>query len=398
VEDLDQTRFEDAMNVLVTRHSALRTIIQPSGKQQIEPIEHYRPFQLLVHENDVKGDASVLFTGTMSGSCMNRKSIDKVLGYPHPAGKEFYVFATHDGSDTKMVGTYYETWDVSAATLTSDHYRIAKGLIDLESAGAVIEAFESASKEGEGQQHTITNVSRVLWRQVDEVRQELLAHFGYSMPLWKVEALRLGDSRMRLFFLFDLLVADARALTVLTEELWHLYQGNSAADLPNSNLSMPLYVHLHSQRRADPDQKGREEAFWAKLCDQESGDGGLHPHPQLPLAPDQEHGHISRISSSMSAEKWQRLCTACRSEGITPSSLLFAIYTAVLATWSVPTFRSTNTHTQTYTSANAVRAHTHTLTYLYEDIYIHAHPHTPIRAHTQVKQQEIHDECGALFA
>ena len=93
------------MNVLMTRHSALRTIILPSGKQQIEPIEHFRPFQLLVHDNDVKGDASVLFSGTMSGSCVNRKSIDKVLGYPHPAKEDLYVFATHDGSDTKLVGT-----------------------------------------------------------------------------------------------------------------------------------------------------------------------------------------------------------------------------------------------------------------------------------------------------
>lgn len=338
MEDLSQTQFEDAMNVLVTRHSALRTIIRDDGEQMIEPIDHC-PFKLLVHDNDVQGDASALFSGTMSGPCVNRKSIDNVLGYPHPT-QELYVFAAHEGGDTKMVGTCYNTLNVSAATLTSDHYRIAKGLIDLQSAEAVISAFDSASKEGMGQEHTITNVSRVLWRQVDEVRQELLAHFGYSKPLWKIQALSLGDSRTRLFFLFDLFVADARALTVFTQELWHLYQGGSAADLPSSTLSMPLYVHLNSQRRADPDQKGREEAFWAKLCDQEPGDGGLHPHPQLPLAPDQEHGHISRISSSISAEKWQRLCAVCRSEGISQSSFLFAIYTAVLGTWFVPTFRS----------------------------------------------------------
>ena len=70
-----------------------------------------------MHDNDVKGDASVLFSGTMSGSCVTRKSIDKVLGYPHPAKEDLYVFATHDGSDTKLVGTYYNTWDISAATL-----------------------------------------------------------------------------------------------------------------------------------------------------------------------------------------------------------------------------------------------------------------------------------------
>jgi len=397
VEDLNQTQFEDAMNVLMTRHSALRTIILPSGKQQIEPIEHFRPFQLLVHDNDVKGDASVLFSGTMSGSCVNRKSIDKVLGYPHPAKEDLYVFATHDGSDTKLVGTYYNTWDISAATLTSDHYRIAKGLIDLESAGAVIAAFESASREGEGQRHTIANVSRVLWRQVDEVRQELLAHFGYSMPLWKVEALRFGDSRMRLFFLFDLLVADARALTVLTEELWHLYQGGTVAELPNSTLSMPLYVHLNSQRRADPDQKGREEAFWAKLCDQEPGEGGLHQHPQLPLAPDQENGHISRISSSMSAEKWQRLCTACRAEGISQSSLLFAIYTAVLGTWCVPTVRSQCEHTHSHTRLH-VHARAHTQTHICTNAYAYTRTHTHPYMHIHRSSSKQFTMNVALFS
>ena len=67
MEDLSQTQFEDAMNVLVTRHSALRTIIRDDGEQMIEPIDHC-PFKLLVHDNDVKGDASALFSGTMSSA------------------------------------------------------------------------------------------------------------------------------------------------------------------------------------------------------------------------------------------------------------------------------------------------------------------------------------------
>ena len=80
--------------------------------------------------------------------------------------------------------------------------------------------------------------------------------------------------------------------------------------------------------------KQKEENFWAKLCDQEPEDGGLHPHPQLPMAVDTEHGDLSRLSSSIGANKWQRITQLCRVEGVTTSSLLFACYCSILATWS----------------------------------------------------------------
>jgi amino acid adenylation domain-containing protein len=224
VPELDEARFEAAVNALVIRHGALRTFALPSGKQQIELPQQIGPFELVIHSTAETDEA------------------------------------------------------------------------------------------------------------IEERRQHLLSNFGLSQDRFQIEALRQGGA-VRIFFIFDLLVADARALTVLMDELWALYS-DAEAKLPDMALTMPRYVASVQRRLLDPVQKQREERFWAKLCDQEPEDGGLHPHPQLPLAADPEHGDISRLSSSINADKWGRIVKLCRAEGLTESSLLFACYSSILATWS----------------------------------------------------------------
>ena len=169
---------------------------------------------------------------------------------------------------------------------------------------------------------------------VEERRQVMLSNFELSQHSFQIEALRLGEGgAFRIFFLFDLLVADARALIVLVDELWALYS-DAELKLPDVALTMPRYVMSVQQRQHDAVQRLREETFWAKLCDREPEDGGLHLHPQLPLAADPEHGYLSRLSSSIDADKWQRIVKLCRAEGFTESTLLFACYSSILATWS----------------------------------------------------------------
>lgn len=226
VPELDEARFEAAVNALMIRHGALRTFALPSGKQQVEPPQSVGKFELVIHS-----------------------------------------------------------------------------------------AFETDEA-------------------VEERRQALLSNFELSQRSFQIEAQQLGaGGAVRIFFLFDLLVADARALTVLMDELWALYS-DAEAKLPGIVLTMPQYVALVQRRQRDALQKQKEEHFWARLCDREPEDGGLHPHPQLPLAPDPGHGDISRLSSAVDPEKWQRIVKLCRAEGLTESSLLFACYSSILATWS----------------------------------------------------------------
>ena len=168
-----------------------------------------------------------------------------------------------------------------------------------------------------------------------ELRNVLLSHVGLGQRPFQIEALRQPGGHTRIFFIFDLMVVDARSLTVLMDDLWQLYR-HGETQLPNFALSLPQYVALDTQRRKDVDQRRREDEFWGALCDQDPENGGLYPHPQLPLAVDQDssHGHISRLSSSLDPDKWKRICKLCSDEGLTESSLVFACYTSVLASWS----------------------------------------------------------------
>ena len=140
-------------------------------------------------------------------------------------------------------------------------------------------------------------------------RHEILEAFEHPnrASIFHIEALRYGaDHEFRIFFLFDLIVADARALTILMNELWALYS-NATVELPKLELTMPRYVALVQQRQNSAVQKAKEEQFWAKLCDQEPEDGGLYPYPQLPLAADPQHGEIQRYRHPLTRQNGSAL-------------------------------------------------------------------------------------------
>ena len=167
------------------------------------------------------------------------------------------------------------------------------------------------------------------------VREDMIASFGHSYPLWKIQAVREPSGGWRLLFLFDLLVADAQALCVLTEELHALYE-NPDANLAPLSLTLPVYVARVARRNAAADdQRRREEVFWRK-ADVPPEEGGMPPCPQLPMVRGSRPGlgAISRISGGLSAPQWQALRRAAAGRSLTPTSLLFAAYAHVLAGWS----------------------------------------------------------------
>ena len=169
---------------------------------------------------------------------------------------------------------------------------------------------------------------------IEKCRQTFVTRFQLSQRSFQITALRFGAfGTFRIFFLFDLLVVDARALTVLMDELWALYNCVEKR-LPSLTLTVPKYVALVRQRQNDAVQKQEEKHFWAKLCDREPEDGGFPRIRSCRLAANPEYSTLSRLSSSLQANKWRRVTSLCRAEGITESMLLFACYTSILATWS----------------------------------------------------------------
>merc|ERR1719163_2462278 len=235
LHELDAPRFEAAVDALVARHGALRTVVLPSGLQRIEAAAP-APFRLLQH------------------AC-------------------------------------------GAASASEAHSRL------------------------------------------QAVREDMIASFGASYPLWKVQAVQEPSGGWRLLFVFDLLIADAQALCVLTEELHALYERGADARLPSISLTLPVYVDRVARRRAAAhEQRRREENFWSK-ADAPPEEGGMPPCPQLPMLQGGRHSvemgaSISRISGGLPAPQWQALRRTAAFKGLTPTSVLFAAYVHVLAGWS----------------------------------------------------------------
>ena len=135
-----------------------------------------------------------------------------------------------------------------------------------------------------------------------------------------------------LSFVFDLIVADAQSLNILTSELSTLYRGE---ELP---AAVPLAYRefvLSKLQQRDEAALQRERAYWVPRTTDVAEDGGLPACPQLPQAQTTADGHtVLRQSSALPVELWRRLQARCSHECVRPNSLLFTIYSEILATWS----------------------------------------------------------------
>eukprot|EP00931_Biecheleriopsis_adriatica_P091215 TRINITY_DN6510_c0_g1_i2.p1 TRINITY_DN6510_c0_g1~~TRINITY_DN6510_c0_g1_i2.p1 ORF type:complete len:249 (-),score=34.53 TRINITY_DN6510_c0_g1_i2:311-1057(-) len=101
-----------------------------------------------------------IFKASMNGKYCMGKAFDNIVGIPY--GDDTLIFSCHDGSGyTKMIGVHMSTYDPNRRSMKADHHRIATGVINLANAAAVTAAFETARKNGEGQQHTAYNVAIV---------------------------------------------------------------------------------------------------------------------------------------------------------------------------------------------------------------------------------------------
>ncbi|MFN8500614.1 amino acid adenylation domain-containing protein [Kouleothrix sp.] len=158
-------------------------------------------------------------------------------------------------------------------------------------------------------------------------------------PLFQLTASLLPRHRTRLHISIDLLIADAWSLQILRRELGQLYREPNA-QLPALELGFRDYV-LASQ--PDPSSAATAAAwdYWhARLAT-------LPPPPQLPLAADPASvraPHFQRTSATLPPATWRALSQRAAACGLTPSSLLLAVFAEALARWAAsPQFTLTLT-------------------------------------------------------
>ena len=160
-------------------------------------------------------DSKPTYMGSMRGVYVNKQSFQGVRGVAHPKEDGVVIFAVDDGSGgTKLVGANTNTLGSSVppatkeaasrgeSTMSGDHHRIAKGLIDLKNDAAVIAAYDSAEiGPFQGQQHTISNVRKVdgPWKPLELPRlarnvESLTALGNDSVGLFEIQGLIQSDS------------------------------------------------------------------------------------------------------------------------------------------------------------------------------------------------------------
>ncbi|MFH9817795.1 amino acid adenylation domain-containing protein [Streptomyces sp. NPDC017230] len=176
-------------------------------------------------------------------------------------------------------------------------------------------------------------------------------------PLFALEAVRYhadegadekgGEVRTRIGIGLDYLVLDALSITTLYAELNALYT-DPEHEPPPVDVSFRDYL---TRLPADPEPTARARAHWqARLSE-------LPPPPALPFARDPatlDSPVFTRRRLSLPAEDWGTVKRDAARHGLTPSTVLLALYAEVLAAWS-----GTDALTVTLTLFNRRDVHPH---------------------------------------
>jgi amino acid adenylation domain-containing protein/non-ribosomal peptide synthase protein (TIGR01720 family) len=175
-------------------------------------------------------------------------------------------------------------------------------------------------------------------RRLTEIRDRMShqVHEAGRWPLFEVAATRLEGRRTRLHVSLDLLIADGASIGILFREWRELYDDPDAPLLP-LDLSFRDYV-LAAARLKDGPRYAADREYWLSRITE------LPAAPELPLTAasdrndrDDQSDHRDRFvrrQHAFAPETWARLRHRAASAGLTPSALLCAAYTDVLAAWS----------------------------------------------------------------
>lgn len=167
-----------------------------------------------------------------------------------------------------------------------------------------------------------------------DATRERMAHQVYDVESWPLFELHVTrhDGGARLHFSIDLLIADARSITTLIDELVSLYLAPEE-DLGPLNVTFRDYV-LALRAIQEPDHPWaervtRDRGYWQERLDDLPG------APEVPLTPPRQsppsfHRHVLRLN----AGRWRALKAFAASAGASPTGLLLAVYGATLARWA----------------------------------------------------------------
>lgn len=159
--------------------------------------------------------------------------------------------------------------------------------------------------------------------------REAMSHHVFDPAQWPMFDIRLTRlaGRTTLHMGIDLLIADAASILLLYREWKHFYD-RPYDELPPVRRRFANFV-LDGAPSAQ--EAAAAEAYWSPRLAELPGPPQL-PHAVAPAsigAP-----RFVRRSSRVSAGEWASLADRAREAGMTPSTLLLAVYADILAAWS----------------------------------------------------------------
>lgn len=147
-------------------------------------------------------------------------------------------------------------------------------------------------------------------------------------PLFEVQCSVLPQNKVRIHFSLDLIICDVASLRIIMKE-WALLYSNMDQELPAIDLKFRDYV-LAEKKIKECNVYKTSEAYW---------DGRIKTlpgRPELPL----KNGTLTdsprykRLSYTIETELWERLKEVAGKKKISPSMVLLAGFSEILAGWS----------------------------------------------------------------
>lgn len=174
---------------------------------------------------------------------------------------------------------------------------------------------------------------------LDALREEL-SHQVLNAEAWPgfdIRATLLEGERTRIHISIDLLHVDGGSLMILIDEWMRLYT-DASASLPPLELSYRDYV-LGEMALQESELYQRSLEYWRERV------ATLPPTPTLPVvqpASALTRTRFRRRSATLEPQSWQRIKERSMRSGLTPSAVLLAAYSEILASWSKDTAFTVN--------------------------------------------------------
>lgn len=185
--------------------------------------------------------------------------------------------------------------------------------------------------------------------------RNLFSHTIIDVNVWppyKIRSAELANNKIKLFFSWDFIFLDAWSLLIIFKE-WNEFYNNPDFQPEEISFSFRDYV-LHENRIKETEEYIQSKQYWLDRVET------LPVGPQLPISKKsgQLNPKFQRRCFELPNHSWEALKVKAVKLGVTPTSLLLAVFSEVLGKWSSTNHFSINLTTfnrrQCHESVNAL--------------------------------------------